>query len=118
MYNPKIKSITLVDYGLACRYTLMRKVKEFAGTPWYVAPEVADVTGPGYDFKSDIWSIGVVLHEFLTGSVPIDCDDDGDETIEAIAEVRKKGFKIDKENFKGISGHAFDIVKSCLNPNP
>lgn len=34
------------------------------GTPYYVSPEV--VGSGGYDFKSDIWSLGCVLYELVT----------------------------------------------------
>jgi serine/threonine protein kinase len=38
------------------------------GTPIYMAPEV--LTGKTYDFKADIWSLGVTFFELLTGGYP------------------------------------------------
>lgn len=38
------------------------------GTPHYMAPEI--FTGKGYSFNVDLWSIGIVLFEFMCGYVP------------------------------------------------
>ena len=64
--NKKIK-VKLIDFGLATfvpegEYSLTDKV----GTSSYLAPEI--VSGFGYDEKIDIWSLGVILYNLLTGS--------------------------------------------------
>ncbi len=38
------------------------------GTPHYMAPEI--ITGRGYNFLVDLWSVGVCLYEFMVGRVP------------------------------------------------
>jgi len=45
------------------------------GTPHYMAPEILKNTG--YSFYVDLWSLGVVLYEFMCGKVPFgeDADD-------------------------------------------
>ena len=40
------------------------------GTPYYISPEI--VENKPYSFKSDIWSLGVILYEMCTLSVPFD----------------------------------------------
>lgn len=40
----------------------------FAGTPHYMAPEV--LLSSNYSAKCDVWSIGVILFEMVTGSNP------------------------------------------------
>lgn len=38
------------------------------GTPHYMAPEI--ITGRGYSFSADLWSMGVCFFEFMCGTVP------------------------------------------------
>lgn len=38
------------------------------GTPNYMAPEI--ISGKGYSYSADLWSLGVVLYEFMAGYVP------------------------------------------------
>jgi serine/threonine protein kinase len=44
------------------------RTKTIIGTPKYMAPEV--ITGEGYSFSIDYWSIGICAYEFLYGGVP------------------------------------------------
>ncbi|MEO8617032.1 MAG: protein kinase [Luteolibacter sp.] len=60
------------DFGLA--RPIERKVQEgeeIFGTPHYTAPEVVDHP-QSVDYRSDIFSVGVLLHELLTGKLPAD----------------------------------------------
>ena len=45
---------------------------QLVGTPAYMSPEQADLNRRGIDTRSDIYSLGVVLHELLTGRTPFD----------------------------------------------
>jgi NIMA (never in mitosis gene a)-related kinase len=39
------------------------------GTPYYISPEI--VSGKAYSFKTDVWSMGIILHELCSLQVPI-----------------------------------------------
>ena len=59
----------LGDFGLARSLTESEVGKTIFGTPGYTAPEVVDNTEL-IDERSDIYSLGVILYELLTGSLP------------------------------------------------
>ena len=58
----------LSDFGFAVRSRFGFKDRMNVGTPLYMAPE--SFKKSYYSFKTDIYSIGVVLYEMLVGSTP------------------------------------------------
>lgn len=60
--------IKLIDFGLSKRVPISGKLTTFLGTPYYVAPEV--LQRKPYDFKSDTWSVGVMLYLMLAAKFP------------------------------------------------
>ena len=60
----------LLDFGLAIREEDHRQAGKLAGTPSYMSPEQARGEGHRLDNRSDIFSMGVVLYETLTGQKP------------------------------------------------
>ena len=62
--------IKLVDFGFTKRLNDIRKDKTYTilGTPGYMSPEV--LLGSGHSYKSDIWSLGIVICEILGGFIP------------------------------------------------
>ncbi len=69
----------IIDFGVAkalnqrlTEKTLFTEKGEFIGTPEYMSPEQAELTGLDVDTRTDIYSLGVLLYEILTGCTPFD----------------------------------------------
>ncbi|HVF35725.1 MAG TPA: serine/threonine-protein kinase [Candidatus Saccharimonadia bacterium] len=63
--------IKIADFGIAFQSDVSKKLTstgEFVGTPGYLSPEVC--TGQRVDQRSDIFSLGIVMFELLTGRMP------------------------------------------------
>jgi cGMP-dependent protein kinase len=56
------------------------------GTPHYMAPEI--LTGKGYSYTVDLWSVGICLYEFMCGGVPF--AEDAEDPYEIYEEIIKK----------------------------
>jgi tetratricopeptide (TPR) repeat protein len=70
------ETVKVVDFGVAGLLTdqpLPTEQLSVNGTPAYMAPERA--LGRGYDHRSDVYSLGVMAYEALTGSLPFESDD-------------------------------------------
>ncbi len=69
----------VIDFGIAkatqgrlTDATLFTAFEQFIGTPAYMSPEQAEMSGLDIDTRSDIYSLGVLLYELLTGRPPFD----------------------------------------------
>lgn len=84
----------VIDFGIAkatvnvrlTDKTLFTAVDMLIGTPTYMSPEQATATGADVDTRSDIYSLGVLLYELLTGATPFDA---GELLQLGIDEVRR-----------------------------
>jgi serine/threonine protein kinase len=88
----------VIDFGIAkategrlTNATLFTAFEQFIGTPAYMSPEQAEMSGLDIDTRSDIYSLGVLLYELLTGQTPFDARELAQSGIDAMRKtIREK----------------------------
>jgi len=106
----------ILDFGLALTKGAHRvtyaNLTSAAGTPDYMAPE--QIEGHRGDQRTDIYAVGIMLYEMLTGSPPFS----GDNNLAVMAQHLKGGIpRLDKIQ-PGISPQMAALVARCLQLKP
>jgi non-specific serine/threonine protein kinase/serine/threonine-protein kinase len=86
----------IIDFGLAkataqqlTDHTVFTHHGQMLGTPEYMSPEQADLTGLDIDTRTDVYSLGLLLYELLVGALPFDSK-----------ELRKGGFDLIRKKIR------------------
>ena len=106
--------VKIADFGLAAsRAELVEKApEEFAGTIGYSSPE--QLRGLQIDHRSDLWSLGVMLYEMITGRHPF-----AERHITAVAYAILHDDPPQPHEFRaGVSNQLESLVLQCLRKNP
>ena len=100
--------VKLADFGVATKLTDAEKSNSFAGTPYWMAPEVIDEE-VRYGKKADIWSLGIMALEMKDGYPPyIDMD-----PLKALFLIASKG-KPPIKSWDTLSPEFQNFLNSCL----
>ena len=102
-----IFSLKLIDFGLA---TFSEQEKKIVGTPMYMSPEMIDGNGT---YVSDIWSVGVVVYQMITGKLPFD-GGEGDDNQILYEHIKTKEYNKEKLNNVKCSEDVKDFIDKAL----
>ena len=110
--------IRIIDLGIS--FTLPRMVtakrRVWAGTPDYSAPEMHRSSRglpPKYGYKSDVWALGVLLHEMATGFRPLYRFNNNYEKIQFL-----KNLHYDLPVDSNVAPGVYDALRQCLRLLP
>ena len=102
--------IKVCDFNLAkSGVTKEKRANSFCGSPMYLSPDM--LSGNGVDGRCDIYGIGLIMYELISGSPAFTADD-----IETLyVDIRKNKINF---NMPGITGDVKDLLKKILVSDP
>ncbi|CDW72462.1 UNKNOWN [Stylonychia lemnae] len=98
--------VKIVDFGLSKSFAPSEKSLEPYGTISYVAPEI--LLQQPYDKKVDLWSLGVILHAMLSGTLPFD----DPNQVEVARKIVNQNVAFNNPIWNSISAEAKDLISS------
>ncbi|CAG9315316.1 unnamed protein product [Blepharisma stoltei] len=103
----------ICDFGLACELEELSGSR--CGTPGYIAPEI--LRKEKYDFKADIYSVGILLYHLLTGKSPFTGSSLGSKTV-VLIQNRNNTINFKEQRLKSISKQGIDTIRKLTSNNP
>ena len=92
--------IILIDFGFATHIPKSGYMNSIFGSPIYIAPEI--IQKWSYSEKVDLWSIGVILFNMITGCQPFNVEGDDDDIDKEVLEKDVQFEVIDNENIRNL----------------
>ena len=103
--------LALTDFGLSKHFSREEKLTQKVGSCYYTAPEVLN---GNYDFRCDLWSLGVLCYMLLSGSPPFY----GKSVEDVYNAILTKEASFADKKFKHVSNACMDFMKRLLVRDP
>ena len=106
--------VKLLDFGIAkiLDAPSLTGSQQIFGTPGYIAPEYIQSTD--IDGRSDLYSLGCILYELITGALPFDYEYPGDLLVKHVTETPIRP----SDRLAGIAPPVEEFILRCLEKNP
>ncbi|UCE58960.1 MAG: serine/threonine protein kinase [Phycisphaerales bacterium] len=115
----------IIDFGIAKAIsgpltdkTLVTTVQQLIGTPEYASPEQLEIGELDVDTRSDVYSLGALLYELLTGMTPFDTDSLRKSTYREILRIVREEDPLTPSRRLSTSGSELVKVANCRRVEP
>lgn len=103
-------ALKIADFGFARHLQSASLAETLCGSPLYMAPEI--LQHHRYDAKADLWSVGTVLFEMISGKPPFN----GENHVDLLRNIQRKAVRL-PANVK-VSKECVNLLRLLLNRNP
>ena len=100
--------IKITDFGISLILSPTEGIKNDSGSLEYCAPEI--LTGIVYNNEVDIWAMGIILYQMLSGTLPFS----GKDKKQSRSNIVKADLKFKEDDWKYRSPSVQDLIKRCL----
>ncbi|KAI3939110.1 hypothetical protein MKX01_001978 [Papaver californicum] len=104
--------LKIADFGFARSLQPRGLAETLCGSPLYMAPEIMQLQK--YDAKADLWSVGAILFQLVTGNTPFN----GNNPIQLLQNILKSNELCFPQDSKDLTPDCIDLCQKLLRRNP